>query len=305
MTRPGAETIEIEPVHLFNLKDYRPLFTARQQAFFGDSVPGGGHLPFGARCGGEPAGAVWGGPDRNPAVFVPLVRAGAFPAARRRAAAAGNGVRRRVGGGISRGVCAVPPPEPRGKRVAVSAGKVPRPVRPAGNGVPAGIARRSGARTARAHPLRALAAAAAGGGAGRSRRRGARGDGGTGAAFPQRGGTAFADGPGGVTEVSARRGFPRSLRGTFGTAAVRAGLCGARLRAAGRMDFRRAGRRRTACAARLRGAGVSRRRGDGAAGGGGLRMDAANRRRGPLGGEILEPGVSAGLPAVRRAFENQ
>ena len=66
MTRPGAETIEIEPVHLFNLKDYRPLFTARQQAFFGDSVPGGGHLLFGARCGGEPAGAVWGGPDRNP-----------------------------------------------------------------------------------------------------------------------------------------------------------------------------------------------------------------------------------------------
>ncbi|WP_302454036.1 GNAT family N-acetyltransferase, partial [Victivallis vadensis] len=66
MTRPGAETIEIEPVHLFNLKDYRPLFTARLQAFFGDSVPGGGHLLFGARCGGEPAGAVWGGPDRNP-----------------------------------------------------------------------------------------------------------------------------------------------------------------------------------------------------------------------------------------------
>ena len=66
MTRPGAETIEIEPVHLFNLKDYRPLFTARQQAFFGESVPGGGHLLFGARCGGEPAGAVWGGPDRNP-----------------------------------------------------------------------------------------------------------------------------------------------------------------------------------------------------------------------------------------------
>ena len=60
MTRPGAETIEIEPVHLFNLKDYRPLVTARLQALFGDSVPGGGHLLFGARCGGEPAGAAWG-----------------------------------------------------------------------------------------------------------------------------------------------------------------------------------------------------------------------------------------------------
>ena len=64
--RPGAATIEIEPVHLFNLKDYRLLFTARQQAFFGDSAPGGGHLLFGARCCGEPAGVVWGGPDRNP-----------------------------------------------------------------------------------------------------------------------------------------------------------------------------------------------------------------------------------------------
>lgn len=46
MMRPGAATIEIEPVHLFNLKDYRLLFTARQQAFFGDSAPGGGHLLF-------------------------------------------------------------------------------------------------------------------------------------------------------------------------------------------------------------------------------------------------------------------
>lgn len=66
MMRPGAATIEIEPVHLFNLKDYRLLFTERQQAFFGDSAPGGGHLLFGARCCGEPAGVVWGGPDRNP-----------------------------------------------------------------------------------------------------------------------------------------------------------------------------------------------------------------------------------------------
>ena len=66
MMRPGAATLEIEPVHLFNLKDYRLLFTARQQAFFGDSAPGGGHLLFGARCCGEPAGVVWGGPDRNP-----------------------------------------------------------------------------------------------------------------------------------------------------------------------------------------------------------------------------------------------
>lgn len=67
MTQHKMEKIEIEPLHLFNLKHYRAFFTARQQALFGDSMPGGKHLFFGARCGEEPAGVIWGGQDRDPA----------------------------------------------------------------------------------------------------------------------------------------------------------------------------------------------------------------------------------------------
>ena len=66
MTLCGMKKIEIEPLHLFNLKHYRSFFTARQQALFGDSMPGGKHLFFGARCGEGAAGVIWGGPDRDP-----------------------------------------------------------------------------------------------------------------------------------------------------------------------------------------------------------------------------------------------
>lgn len=68
MTQPaGTDTIEIESLHLFNLKHYRSFFTVRQQALFGDSLPGGRHRLFGARCEGVPAGVIWAGPDQNPA----------------------------------------------------------------------------------------------------------------------------------------------------------------------------------------------------------------------------------------------
>ena len=60
MTLCGMKKIEIEPLHLFNLKHYRSFFTARQQALFGDSMPGGKHLFFGARCGEGAAGVIWG-----------------------------------------------------------------------------------------------------------------------------------------------------------------------------------------------------------------------------------------------------